>query len=225
MTRETDISGTETAGIETSDAVRARAADLAAGDLARKNRRIAVAVVGAVAMMTGAAYAAVPLYELFCQITGYGGTTQRADAPTGTILDRTVTVRFDGNVNSNLPWSFGPQQRSITLRMGESRQTAYVAQNRSAAPTVGTSVFNVTPFEAGIYFNKLECFCFTEQPLAPGESVEMPVVFFIDPAMDEDPNMKHIKEITLSYTFFPAKGPETPVAAAPAATPDPSNRM
>ncbi|WP_186397721.1 cytochrome c oxidase assembly protein [Stappia sp. TSB10GB4] len=225
MTRETDISGTDTAGIETSDAARARAASLAAGDLARKNRRIAVAVVGAVAMMTGAAYAAVPLYELFCQVTGYGGTTQRADAPTGTIIDRTITVRFDGNVNSALPWSFGPQQRSITLRMGESRQTAYVATNRSAAPTVGTSVFNVTPFEAGIYFNKLECFCFTEQPLAAGESVEMPVVFFVDPAMDDDKSLKHVREITLSYTFYPAKGPETPVAAAPAATPDPSNRM
>jgi cytochrome c oxidase assembly protein subunit 11 len=219
MTRQTD----------TPDQASATPRDATAPDreamLARKNRRIAVAVLGGVMTMVGAAYAAVPLYELFCQVTGYGGTTQRADAPTGTIIDRTVTVRFDGNVNSNLPWNFGPKERAITLRMGESRQTAYVAHNNGGDANIGTSVFNVTPFEAGAYFNKLECFCFTEQPLAAGESVEMPVVFFIDPAMDEDPHLKHIKEITLSYTFFPAKGPETPVAAAPAVTPDPSNRM
>jgi cytochrome c oxidase assembly protein subunit 11 len=192
--------------------------------LSRSNRRVAVAVLGGVMAMTGAAYAAVPLYELFCQVTGYGGTTQRADAPTGTIIDRKITVRFDGNVNSDLPWDFKPKQRTVTLRMGESTQVAYVATNRGGDGTIGTSVFNVTPFAAGSYFNKIECFCFTEQPLKAGESVEMPVVFFVDPAMDEDEQLKHIKEITLSYTFFPVKGAETPVAAAPA-TPDANDRM
>ncbi len=142
MTRQTD----------TPDQASATPRDATAPDrqavLARKNRRIAVTVLGGVMTMVGAAYAAVPLYELFCQVTGYGGTTQRADAPTGTIIDRTITVRFDGNVNSNLPWTFGPKERAITLRMGESRQTAYTAHNNGGDGNIGTSVFNVTPFEA-----------------------------------------------------------------------------
>ncbi|SDT91933.1 cytochrome c oxidase assembly protein [Stappia sp. ES.058] len=186
--------------------------------LQRSNRRVAVAVCAGVFAMTGAAYAAVPLYELFCQVTGYGGTTQRADASYSEVIDRTITVRFDGNVNSALPWKFGPKVRTITLQMGETTQMAYAATNEGAADTVGTSTFNVTPFEAGAYFNKIDCFCFTEQPLAAGESVDMPVVFFIDPEMDKDPTLKHIKEITLSYTFFPAKQPETPVAGRSDAT-------
>lgn len=186
--------------------------------LQRSNRRVAIAVFGGVVAMTGMAYAAVPLYELFCQVTGYGGTTQRAETSFGEVIDRKITVRFDGNVNAALPWKFGPEVRSVTLKMGETTQMAYSATNQGAAATVGTSTFNVTPFEAGAYFNKIDCFCFTEQPLASGESVEMPVVFFVDPDMDKDPKLKHIKEITLSYTFFPAKQPETPVAARPDAT-------
>lgn len=180
---------------------------------ARANRRVAVAVLGCVALMTGAAYAAVPLYELFCQVTGYGGTTQRAESATGTVIDRTITIRFDGNVNSTLPWKFGPDRREVTVRMGETGTMAYHATNLAAGPTLGTSVFNVTPFEAGVYFNKIQCFCFTEQPLGVGETAEMPVIFFVDPDMDKDPALKHIREITLSYTFYPVKGSETPVAA------------
>ncbi|WP_029060215.1 cytochrome c oxidase assembly protein [Stappia stellulata] len=206
MTRESD---------STSQQSGAQPASHASSDsrLQRSNRRVAIAVLGGVVAMTGMAYAAVPLYELFCQVTGYGGTTQRADASYGEVIDREITVRFDGNVNSALPWKFGPQVRTVTLKMGETTQMAYAATNEGAATTVGTSTFNVTPFEAGAYFNKIDCFCFTEQPLASGESIDMPVVFFIDPDMDKDPALKHIKEITLSYTFFPAREPETPVAA------------
>lgn len=212
MTRQTD----------TPDQASATPRDATAPDrqavLARKNRRIAVTVLGGVMTMVGAAYAAVPLYELFCQVTGYGGTTQRADADSGTVIGRKITVRFDGNVNASLPWRFGPDQRSVTIRMGETKTISYHATNLGAEANTGTSVFNVTPFEAGAYFNKIQCFCFTEQPLKQGESAEMPVVFFVDPEMDENPELKHIKEITLSYTFFPAKQPETPVAARPDAT-------
>lgn len=181
--------------------------------MARSNRRVAIAVCGGVMLMVGAAYAAVPLYEVFCKVTGYGGTTQRADTATGEIIDRKITVRFDGNVNAALPWGFKPKVHAVTLRMGETAQMAYLATNKGPASTVGTSVFNVTPFAAGAYFNKIECFCFTEQPLKAGETVEMPVLFFIDPDMDKDEHLKDIKEITLSYTFFPAETPETPVAA------------
>lgn len=186
----------------------------------RSNAKVALACLGMFCFMVGAAFAAVPLYDLFCRVTGYGGTTQVANQESGTIIERMITVRFDGNVNRSLPWEFRPEQRSVTLNMGESGQLAYIARNVSDKHTTGTSTFNVTPLAAGIYFNKLECFCFIEQPLEAGETVEMPVVFFVDPAMDEDPQLKHVKEITLSYTFFPVEKPVQPVAAranAPAA--------
>ncbi|MBA5778384.1 cytochrome c oxidase assembly protein [Stappia sp. F7233] len=183
--------------------------------LNRSNRKIALAVGGVFFAMVGVAYASVPLYELFCRVTGYGGTTQRSDAGADTIIDREITIRFDANVNSRLGWEFRPLQRTITLKMGETAQVAYYAANLGAADSIGTSVFNVTPFEAGAYFNKIECFCFTEQELASGESVEMPVVFFVDPEMDKDEDLKHVREITLSYTFFPAADAEKPVASAP----------
>ncbi|WP_041375610.1 cytochrome c oxidase assembly protein [Polymorphum gilvum] len=179
----------------------------------RSNRTVALVCTGVFALMIGASYAAVPLYELFCQVTGFGGTTQRAEAASETVIDRMITIRFDGNVNAALPWQFRPEHRTVTLAMGETGQLAYVATNIADGPTVGTSVFNVTPFEAGVYFNKIQCFCFTEQRLEAGESVEMPVVFFVDPDMDKDPNLRHVKEITLSYTFFPAEAPVKPVAA------------
>ncbi|WP_299811059.1 cytochrome c oxidase assembly protein [uncultured Roseibium sp.] len=181
--------------------------------LSRSNRKVAIACVGVFAMMVGAAYAAVPLYNLFCRVTGFGGTTQVADAESDMIIDRMITVRFDGNVNHALPWKFRPVQRSVTLKMGETAQLAYEATNTGTGPTFGTSTFNVSPPTAGIYFNKLECFCFTEQKLEAGEHVEMPVVFFVDPDMDNDPELKSVKEITLSYTFFPVEQPERPVAA------------
>lgn len=182
-------------------------------DLARKNRRVALASVGVFAFMVGAAYAAVPLYDLFCRVTGFGGTTQVAETESEYVIDRMITIRFDGNVNKSLPWKFKPEQRSVTFRMGETAQLAYLATNEGNQTNVGTSTFNVSPPTAGIYFNKLDCFCFTEQAIEPGETIEMPVVFFVDPEMDKDPELKHVKEITLSYTFFPVDEPERPVAA------------
>lgn len=182
-------------------------------DLSRRNRKLAVTCVGVFAMMVGASYAAVPLYNLFCRVTGFGGTTQVADTASDIVIDRMITIRFDGNVNHDLPWKFAPKQRSVTLRMGETAQLAYLATNKGSQTTVGTSTFNVWPPTAGAYFNKLDCFCFTEQELASGETVEMPVVFFVDPEMDKDPELKSVKEITLSYTFFPVEQPERPVAA------------
>ncbi|MTI00585.1 cytochrome c oxidase assembly protein [Roseibium sp. RKSG952] len=179
----------------------------------RSNAKVALACAGLFAGMVGAAYAAVPLYDLFCRVTGFGGTTQIAEAESDRVIDRKITVRFDGNVNPKLPWSFKPEQRSVTLRMGETAQLAYIAQNNGELANVGSSTFNVTPLAAGAYFNKIACFCFTEQPLETGERVEMPVVFFVDPAMDEDPELAHVKEITLSYTFFPVETPTKPVAA------------
>ncbi|WP_132806868.1 cytochrome c oxidase assembly protein [Tepidamorphus gemmatus] len=182
----------------------------------RANARVALSLAILVAGMVAMAYAAVPLYRLFCQVTGYGGTTQRAEAASDTVLDRTITIRFDANVAGSLPWSFGPERRTMTLRIGETGQVAYHARNLGAAPTVGTSTFNVSPPAAGIYFNKIECFCFTEQPLAPGEDVDMPVVFFVDPAIVEDKNARGIGEITLSYTFYPVTdgSADRPYAAA-----------
>ncbi|EFO34477.1 cytoChrome c oxidase assembly protein CtaG [Roseibium sp. TrichSKD4] len=179
----------------------------------KSNRKVAFACVALFGTMIGAAYAAVPLYDWFCRVTGFGGKTQVAEEAAQEVIDRVVTIRFDGNVNRGLPWDFKPEQRTITLKMGETGQLAYVAKNIGTNTSVGTSTFNVTPYEAGAYFNKLDCFCFTEQPLKAGEQVEMPVVFFVDPEMNKDPNLKHIKEITLSYTFFPAHDAEQPVAA------------
>ncbi|MCV0428269.1 MAG: cytochrome c oxidase assembly protein [Roseibium sp.] len=184
------------------------------------NRKVAIACVGLFAVMVGAAYAAVPLYDLFCRVTGFGGTTQVAERESELVINRMITVRFDGNVNHALPWKFKPAQRSVTLKMGETAQLAYLATNNGSDTTVGTSTFNVSPPTAGAYFNKLDCFCFTEQALKAGETVEMPVVFFVDPEMDKDPELEHVKEITLSYTFFPVEQPERPVAVraeAPAA--------
>ncbi|MGI9371071.1 MAG: cytochrome c oxidase assembly protein [Hyphomicrobiales bacterium] len=171
----------------------------------RKNRILAVSCVVLVAGMIGMAYAAVPLYALFCQVTGYGGTTQRAEAPSGEISSRVIGVRFDANVNNDLNWDFKPVQRKLSLKVGEHRLAFYRATNRSDEKVIGSAVFNVTPVSAGAYFNKIECFCFTEQTLNPGESVEMPVSFYIDPDIENDEDLETLKTITLSYTFFPAK--------------------
>ena len=153
-------------------------------------------------------YAAVPLYEIFCQVTGYAGTTQRAEDTSGKVLQRKIIVRFDSNISSELDWEFGPKQREITLPIGEKSQAFYVAKNLSNSTTYGTATFNVSPGAAGIYFNKIDCFCFTEQKLTPGQSVDMPVVFFIDPDIVNDPLMKDATTITLSYTFFPDEDAE-----------------
>jgi cytochrome c oxidase assembly protein subunit 11 len=169
-----------------------------------------------VAGMVGMSFAAVPLYRIFCQVTGFGGTTQRADEAPARALEREITVRFDGNVANGLGWSFRPRERQVRLRVGEVGEVAYLAENRTRVATTGTATFNVTPNAAGAYFNKLACFCFTEQSLAAGESLEMPVQFFVDPAIAEDRELDYIDTITLSYTFYPARSGVDPVAAAAA---------
>lgn len=176
------------------------------------NRRIVIACSAFVASMLGVSYAAVPLYELFCQVTGYGGTTQRVEQMSDTVLDRTIKVRFDANVAPGLPWEFKPVKREVELKIGETIQIAYTAHNPSSVSTFGQATFNVTPMAAGAYFNKVQCFCFTETELKPGQSMEMPVVFFVDPAIVDNPEARKIETITLSYTFF-QHASEKPVAA------------
>ncbi|MBO6719009.1 MAG: cytochrome c oxidase assembly protein [Rhizobiaceae bacterium] len=167
------------------------------------NGTVALACGAFIVGMVGVSYAAVPLYQLFCQVTGYGGTTQRVEQFSDTVLDRTITVRFDANTANGLPWEFGPKQRDVTMKIGETVQVAYAAKNIFGKPTSGRSSFNVTPQSAGSYFMKVECFCFTDTELAPGEEMEMPVVFFVDPAIVDAPEFKNINTLTLSYTFYP----------------------
>ena len=184
---------------------------------ARRGKVIAVAC-GAFALgMVGAAYASVPLYELFCQVTGYGGTTQRAESESERVVDQTIVVRFDGNLAPGLPWTFGPNEREITVKLGETRQTSFHVRNDSDQPVTAQATYNVTPTAAGVYFNKVACFCFDNQTLQPGEEMDMPVVFFVDPDIVDSEEMGGGRAITLSYTFFPQEGPE-PVATAPAAS-------
>ncbi|MEP0943620.1 MAG: cytochrome c oxidase assembly protein [Rhizobiaceae bacterium] len=172
------------------------------------NTKVVTICLGLTFGMLGMAYAAVPLYELFCQVTGYAGTTQRAEDTTGTVLNKTIKVRFDANISNELDWEFAPQTREVELKIGEKSQISYVAKNVSQFDSFGTATFNVSPGAAGVYFNKIECFCFTEQKLAPGESVDMPVVFFVDPDIVNDPLLKDATTITLSYTFFPDEDAE-----------------
>ncbi len=179
---------------------------------AARNRRTALACVALVAGMVGMSYAAVPLYRLFCQVTGFGGTTQRVEAASETILDRPMAIRFDSNVGPGLKWDFRPEQREIHVKVGETALAFYRATNLSDKPATGSAVFNVTPPLAGAYFAKIECFCFTEQTLEPGQTVDMPVQFFVDPSIDEDKDLKKLTTITLSYTFYPA---QRPLAQAP----------
>ncbi len=183
-------------------------------DHARALRRTVIPLVLVVAGMTGMAYAAVPLYDLFCRVTGYGGTTQRAEAPSGRVLNREITIRFDANVSPKLDWNFKPAQTSMKVKIGESALAVYEAHNPTEAPLAGTATYNVTPEIAGYYFSKVQCFCFTEQVLEPGRRIDMPVSFFVDPAIADDPEARDVKEITLSYTFFPMKQ-ETQTGAGP----------
>ena len=171
---------------------------------ARNNRTGFLMALFALGML-GLAFASVPLYRLFCQVTGFGGTTMRADesalpsTPTGTILN----VRFDANTSSALPWSFQPEERVARAAVGARKMAFFTAKNLSDRPVTGTASFNVTPLKAGQYFNKIQCFCFTEQTLAPGQEVRMPVVYFVDPRILDDEDARRISEITLSYTFYP----------------------
>ncbi len=179
----------------------------------RRHRTVALALVGLVAVMTGLAFAAVPLYRMFCQATGYAGTPQRAEAAPERGLDRAIRVRFDSNVDRALPWSFAPVERVIEVKIGETALAFFKAANTSDASVTGTAVFNVVPERAARYFNKIECFCFKEQTLAAGANIEMPVTFFVDPKIVEDEDTKNISEITLSYTFY-RTGEGAGVAAA-----------
>ncbi len=172
-----------------------------------KRSLIALALAGLVAVMIGLSFAAVPLYRMFCQVTGYGGTPQIAESAPAQALDRTITVRFDANVDKALPWTFAPDTRAMDIRIGESALTFFKAQNNTDKPVTGTAGFNVAPASAGKYFAKVECFCFKEQPLAANESIEMPVTFFVDPRIVEDESTKNIEEITLSYTFYRSDDP------------------
>ena len=172
--------------------------------IASRNGRTAAMMALLVLAMLGLAFASVPLYRLFCQVTGLNGTTQRAEAAPGAV-DGQIGVRFDANVSGNLPWKFEPVEKRITVAPGGRTLASYKASNQVARPTTGRAVFNVSPAQAGQYFSKIECFCFTEQTLAPGQSVDMPVVFFVDPAIRDDPDIGSIDEITLSYTFYPVE--------------------
>ena len=175
--------------------------------LARRNGRTAMLMALLVAAMAGLAFASVPLYRLFCQVTGFGGTPVRAEDAPGAVAGQ-IGVRFDANISPALPWKFEPVQPRIRIAPGERTQILYRATNYTARPTTGTAVFNVSPAVAGQYFSKIECFCFSEQTLKGGESVDMPVIFFVDPRLREDPATRGIDEITLSYTFYPVETPQ-----------------
>ncbi len=179
--------------------------------LARRNGRTAAWTALLVAAMVGLAFASVPLYRLFCQVTGFGGTPLRADevAPSLKATGKLISVRFDANTNSALPWEFEPEENRQRVAIGARDMAFYTAKNLGDKPVTGTATFNVTPAKAGQYFTKIQCFCFNEQTLKPGEEVRMPVIFFVDPKILQDPDAREIEEITLSYTFYPVDQPKT----------------
>ena len=171
--------------------------------LSHKRKRMMLVVLGGVACgMVGLSFAAVPLYDLFCSVTGFGGTTQTADAAPAEVGNRVMAVQFNSDVSNDVPWRFKPSQREVELRGGEVGLAFYTAINESNNTILGSATFNVTPLKAGIYFTKVDCFCFEEQVLRPGESAELPVTFFIDPDIVNDRDMDDVTTITLSYTFF-----------------------
>lgn len=196
-----------------------------ARDPVRSNKRSGLMFALVPVAMLALAYASVPLYRMFCQATGYGGTTQRAAAAPAQVLDRTVEVLFDANTSGGLPWTFEPVQRRQEVKLGETSMAFFRVTNRSARRLTGTATFNVDPQEAGVYFSKIQCFCFTEQTLEPGQSVEMPVTYFVDPGLATDKDVNSIGRIVLSYTFFEKAGAKAAaVPAGEAATPAPDNR-
>ncbi len=169
-------------------------------DPKQRTAAIAVAIVLA---MTALGFASVPLYRLFCAATGLNGTTQRGLTAPGAIAGRTMTIRFDANHAPGIPWSFKPEENTQGVTIGEREQAIFVATNNGSRPVTGTATFNVTPVQAGKYFTKIQCFCFTQQTLQPGESVRMPVIYYVDPKILDDADARDIEEITLSYTFYP----------------------
>jgi cytochrome c oxidase assembly protein subunit 11 len=180
----------------------------------RRKGATALLLVSVVTGMVGLSFASVPLYRIFCQATGFGGTTQRADRAPANASDAIVTIRFNAETAPDLGWEFHPLQDAVTVHPGEQRQIFYRAVNKSAEPVIGSATFNVAPAKAGIYFDKLQCFCFSEQHLGPGESADMGVVFFVDPDFLTDPNTAELRTITLSYTMFRAHTPARPTASA-----------
>jgi len=170
--------------------------------VADRNRRTALIALLCAAAMLGLGYASVPLYRLFCEVTGFGGTTMRANAAPGAIA-QTIDVRFDANHSSALPWSFRPEVNTVNVKIGARNIAFFTATNLSDLPVTGTATYNVTPNQSGAYFNKIQCFCFNQQTLAPGQTVRMPVIFFVSPDILNDPDARDVSEITLSYTFYP----------------------
>jgi cytochrome c oxidase assembly protein subunit 11 len=179
----------------------------------RRHRAIAAWLAVLVVVMVGASYAAVPLYRLFCQVTGFDGTPRIAAEAPDTVLDRTITVRFDGNVAPGLPWRFAPVQNTMTVKIGENAMAYYTATNTSDRPVKGTATYNILPQLAAVFFNKIQCFCFTEQVLQPGETAQFPVSFFIDPQIVGDRDARSVTHVTVSYTFHAVPEPKPGVAA------------
>ena len=175
--------------------------------LRNRNRTTALVLSACVAGMVGLSFASVPLYRLFCQVTGYGGTTRVADTAPQAAGERLFIVRFNADVGQGMPWRFRPDQREMTVRVGESALAFYTATNPSDETVAGSATYNVTPVKAGLYFNKVHCFCFDKQTLAPGESARLPVSFFVDPEIVNDRNLDEVSTITLSYTFFESTAP------------------
>ena len=173
-----------------------------------KNVKTLLKLVGVAATMLSLAYASVPFYDWFCRVTGFGGVTQEANAGADVILDKTIKVKFDASKARNMMWEFKPHQLEMEVKIGETGLAFYEAYNPTDRPIAGQASYNVTPYEAGGFFSKIDCFCFTEQVLMPGERVDMPVTFFVDPEIVEDRDGKYVKEITLSYTFYEIDLPE-----------------
>lgn len=181
-------------------------------DRGRRNRRtmVAMAVIGLA--MLGLGFASVPLYRIFCERTGFGGTPQRADADVKLqpVAGRTMSIRFDSNVQPGMPWQFRPEHPTDTVTIGARDMAIFIARNLSDKPVTGTASFNVTPTQAGAYFTKIQCFCFTQQTLQPGQEVRMPVIYYVDPKILQDPDNKDTQQITLSYTFYPVEQGKKP---------------
>jgi len=181
-------------------------------------QKTVIQTVGVVVLMGGLAWASVPFYNWFCRVTGFGGVTNTAETGSDVVLDQTITIRFDASLDRGMPWTFKPMQREMTLRIGETGLAFYEAHNPTDHPVAGQAAYNVTPYEAGYFFDKIECFCFTEQVLQPGETVEMPVSFYVDPAIVDDRDAKYVHTITLSYTFYEIDLPDEQAALTNPAT-------
>lgn len=177
-------------------------------DLKTRNRRAGMIVLGAVLFMIALSFASVPLYSLFCKVTGFGGTTMTAERAPDHVLEREITVRFNTDTDPGLPWDFRAEKKYVKIKIGQQALITYKAKNWSGQTSGGTAVFNVTPPKAGKYFRKIECFCFQEQILGAGKAVDMPVLFFIDPAFADDEALEEVTTITLSYTFYPLESAE-----------------